>query len=64
MNTLHAELIIDCHCHAGKGDGPTGSWDTATPLEKYPQRAAQAGTERTVLFPAFHSDYPVVRVGA
>ena len=28
-------MIIDCHCHAGKGDGLTGPWDTAAPLGKY-----------------------------
>lgn len=50
-------MIIDCHCHAGKGDGLTGPWDTAAPLDRYLKRAAQAGIERTVLFPAFHSDY-------
>jgi uncharacterized protein len=52
-------MIIDCHCHAGKGDGLTGPWDTAAPLEKYMRRAAAAGIERTVLFPAFHSNYAV-----
>jgi predicted TIM-barrel fold metal-dependent hydrolase len=52
-------MIIDCHCHAGKGDGLTGPWDTAAPLEKYLRRAAAAGIQRTVLFPAFHSDYAV-----
>jgi predicted TIM-barrel fold metal-dependent hydrolase len=52
-------MIIDCHCHAGKGDGLTGPWDTAAPLEKYLRRAAKAGINRTVLFAAFHSDYSV-----
>jgi predicted TIM-barrel fold metal-dependent hydrolase len=52
-------VIIDCHCHAGKGDGLTGPWDTAAPLEKHMRRAAQAGITRTVLFAAFHSDYSV-----
>jgi predicted TIM-barrel fold metal-dependent hydrolase len=52
-------MIIDCHCHAGKGDGLTAPWDTDAPLEKYLQRAARAGIERTVLFAAFHSDYAV-----
>ena len=33
-------MIIDCHCHAGKGDGLTGPWDTAAPLEKYLRWAA------------------------
>src|SRR5215216_4968381 len=52
-------MIIDCHCHAGKGDGLTGPWDTSAPLENYMRRAARAGIDRTVLFAAFHSDYAV-----
>jgi len=52
-------MIIDCHCHAGKGDGLTGPWDTNAPLEKYLRRAARAGINRTVLFAAFHSDYTI-----
>ena len=52
-------MIIDSHCHAGKGDGLTGPWDTAAPLDKYLRRATQAGIEHTVLFAAFHSDYAV-----
>ncbi len=52
-------MIIDCHCHAGKGDGLTGPWDTNAPLEKYMSRAARAGIDRTVLFAAFHSDYAI-----
>lgn len=50
-------MIIDCHCHAGKGDGLTGPWDTAAPLTKYLRRAAVAGINRTVIFSAFHTDY-------
>jgi predicted TIM-barrel fold metal-dependent hydrolase len=50
-------MIIDCHCHAGKGDGLTGPWDTDAPLRDYLRRAAAAGITRTVVFPAFHSDY-------
>lgn len=50
-------MIIDCHCHAGKGDGLTGPWDTAAPLEQYLRRAAEAGINRTVLLAAFHSNY-------
>jgi predicted TIM-barrel fold metal-dependent hydrolase len=52
-------MIVDCHCHAGTGDGLTGPWDTAAPLDRYLGRAARAGIDRTVLFPAFHSDYAV-----
>jgi uncharacterized protein len=50
-------MIIDCHCHAGKGDGLTGPWDTDASLGKYLQRAARAGIQKTVLFAAFHSNY-------
>lgn len=50
-------LIVDCHCHAGKGDGLTGPWDTAAPLGRYLRRAARAGIDKTVLMAAFHSDY-------
>lgn len=49
--------IIDCHCHAGQGDGLTGPWDTSAPLRRYLERAAAAGIDRTVIFPPFHSDY-------
>src|SRR5215813_3523509 len=52
-------MIIDCHCHAGPGDGLTGPWDTAAPLEKYLRRAAQARIDQTVLLAAFHSDYAI-----
>ncbi|MGH9836661.1 MAG: amidohydrolase family protein [Blastocatellia bacterium] len=52
-------MIIDCHCHAGKGEGLTGPWDTNAPLEKYLRWAARAGIDRTVLLAAFHSDYTV-----
>lgn len=50
-------MIIDCHCHAGTGDGLTGPWDTRAHLKDYLRRAAEAGIQRTVLFAAFHSDY-------
>lgn len=52
-------MIIDCHCHAGLGDGLTGPWDTAAPLSRHLRRAARAGIRRTVIFAAFHSDYGV-----
>jgi predicted TIM-barrel fold metal-dependent hydrolase len=49
--------IIDCHCHAGKGDGFSGPWDTEAPLRVFLERSKQAGIHKTVIFPAFHSDY-------
>lgn len=50
-------MIVDSHCHAGKGDGLTGPWDTDAGLTRYLRRAAAAGIDRTVLLAAFHSDY-------
>lgn len=56
-------MIIDCHCHAGIGDGLTGPWDTRAPLQDYLRRAAAAGIRRTVLFSAFHSNYAAANKG-
>jgi uncharacterized protein len=50
-------MVIDCHCHAGKGDGLRGPWDTSAPLDRYLRRAARAGIDRTVLFPVLGSTY-------
>lgn len=50
-------LVIDAHCHAGLGDGFRGPWDTQACLDPYLERAAQAGIDRTVVFPVFNRDY-------
>jgi predicted TIM-barrel fold metal-dependent hydrolase len=50
-------MIIDCHCHAGKGDGLTAPADTDAPLGQYLARAQAAGIDRTVIFAAFADDY-------
>jgi predicted TIM-barrel fold metal-dependent hydrolase len=50
-------MIIDCHCHAGKGDILTAPWNTDAPLEAYLRRARAAGIDRTVVFAVFHTDY-------
>ncbi|MBC7826267.1 MAG: amidohydrolase family protein [Chitinophagaceae bacterium] len=50
-------LVIDCHCHYGKGDGFTGPWDTNAPLPGFMDRSKKAGIHKTVLFAAMHSDY-------
>ncbi len=52
-------MIIDCHCHAGPGDGLTGPWDTTAALEPYLTRARLAGIDGSVLFAVFHSDYAI-----
>jgi len=50
-------IIVDCHCHAGKGDLLTAPWNTVARLEPYLRRARTAGIQKTVVFPAFHTDY-------
>jgi predicted TIM-barrel fold metal-dependent hydrolase len=52
-------VIVDCHCHAGIGDGLTGPWDTEAHLGRYLVRAKRAGIDRTVVFSAFDSDYAI-----
>lgn len=52
-------MIIDCHCHAGKGDILTAPWNTKADLGPYLRRARRAGIARTVVFAAFHRDYAV-----
>jgi predicted TIM-barrel fold metal-dependent hydrolase len=50
-------MIIDCHCHAGKGDLMTAPWNTDAPIEPYLRRARAAGIDKTIVFAPFHSDY-------
>jgi uncharacterized protein len=50
-------MIIDSHCHAGKGDGLTGPWDTDASLDEFMRWSDEAGIQRTVIFAPFHSDY-------
>ncbi|WP_229202423.1 amidohydrolase family protein [Pseudoduganella aquatica] len=52
-----AAMIIDCHCHAGPGDGLSGPWDSDAGLGRYLRRAREAGIDRCALLAAFHSDY-------
>jgi predicted TIM-barrel fold metal-dependent hydrolase len=50
-------MIIDCHCHAGTGDGLRGPWDTEARIDRHLSRARRAGITKTVVFPVFNSDY-------
>jgi len=50
-------LIIDSHCHAGKGDAFTGPWDTDASINQFMVWSSEAGISKTVLFAAFHTDY-------
>lgn len=49
-------MIIDCHCHAGRGDKLTAPWDNA-PIERYLRRARAAGIDRTIVISPLHDNY-------
>jgi uncharacterized protein len=49
--------IVDCHCHAGKGDGLSQPADTAAPLDRFLAQSRKAGIGRTIIFAAFADDY-------
>lgn len=51
-------MIIDCHCHAGKGDKMTAPWNTDAPMGTYLRRARAAGIDKTVVLAPLHGDYP------
>jgi predicted TIM-barrel fold metal-dependent hydrolase len=50
-------MVIDSHCHAGKGDLMTAPWNTDAPIQPYLRRAKAAGIDKTVIFAPIHSDY-------
>jgi len=50
-------MVVDCHCHAGTGDGLRGPWDTEARIDAYLARAERARIDRTIVFPVFNSDY-------
>src|SRR4051812_43264791 len=52
-----AGLVIDAHCHAGKGEAMTAPWTTFADPEVTLRRAAEAGIDRTVIFPIENPTY-------
>jgi predicted TIM-barrel fold metal-dependent hydrolase len=50
-------MIIDSHCHAGKGDKMTAPWNTNAPMGAYLRRARAAGIEKTVVLAPLHGNY-------
>jgi len=50
-------MIIDCHCHAGKGDKMTAPWNTDAPIEPYLRRAQAAGIDKTIVLAPLHGNY-------
>jgi predicted TIM-barrel fold metal-dependent hydrolase len=50
-------LIIDAHCHAGFGQAMTAPWTTRARIEVTLDHMAEAGIDKTVIFPVNDADY-------
>ncbi len=50
-------LIIDAHCHAGRGQAMTAPWTTRADPEITLRHMAEAGIDRTVIFPINNTEY-------
>ena len=50
-------LVIDAHCHAGTGEAMSAPWTTFADPEVTLRRAAEAGIDKTVIFPIENPTY-------
>jgi len=50
-------MIIDFHCHAGRGDKMMAPWNTRAPIETYLRRSRAAGIDKTVVLAPLHGNY-------
>src|SRR4051795_4790821 len=50
-------LVIDAHCHAGRGEAMSAPWTTFADPEVTLRRAKEAGIDRTVIFPIENPTY-------
>jgi predicted TIM-barrel fold metal-dependent hydrolase len=50
-------LVIDAHCHAGKGQAMSAPWTTYADPEVTLRRAQEAGIDKTVIFPIENPTY-------
>lgn len=50
-------LVIDAHCHAGKGEAMTAPWTSFADPALTLRRAEEAGIDRTVIFPIENPTY-------
>lgn len=50
-------LVVDAHCHAGRGDAMSAPWNTLADVEVTLRHMAEAGIDRTVIFPINNREY-------
>jgi uncharacterized protein len=49
--------VIDAHCHAGKGQAMSAPWTTRADVEVTLRHMAEAGIDRTVIFPINNTSF-------
>ena len=52
-----SSLIIDAHCHVGKGEAMSAPWSTFADPEMTLHRAEEAGIDKTIIFPINNPTY-------
>lgn len=50
-------LVIDAHCHAGRGQALSAPWTTRADVDITLRHMAEAGIDRTVIFPINNAEY-------
>jgi len=50
-------LVIDAHCHAGQGQAMSAPWTTRADVEVTLRHMAEAGIDRTIIFPINNTEY-------
>ncbi len=50
-------LVIDAHCHAGRGEAMSAPWTTKADVEITLRHMAEVGIDRTIIFPINNADY-------
>jgi predicted TIM-barrel fold metal-dependent hydrolase len=57
LQTAAKPLVIDAHCHAGRGTAMSAPWTTRADVEVTLRHMAEAGIDKTVIFPINNNEY-------
>lgn len=49
--------VVDAHCHAGRGQAMSAPWSTRASVETTLRHMAEAGIDRTIIFPINNHEY-------
>jgi predicted TIM-barrel fold metal-dependent hydrolase len=57
LSAQKRSLVIDAHCHAGRGQAMSAPWSTRANVEITLRHMEEAGIDRTVIFPINNADF-------